>query len=70
MNSLSNLESLWEDLLSRQSERVLLAFCSLATEEQSAIVAHLQRMASETGWHSEQQRSASAALTILKGHIE
>jgi hypothetical protein len=70
MNDLSNLETLWENLLSRQSERVILAFSCLAAEEQSEIVAHLQRMSSEAGWHSEQQKSASAALTILKDNIE
>ncbi len=65
MNELSNLESLWDRILSRQPESVNAAYGTLSPEEQDAIITHLKRMATETDWHPEQQKSAKAALTIL-----
>ncbi len=59
------LELLWEDLLSRQTERVRAAFAGLLPAEQKAVLAHLQRMSDEAGWHPEQRRSAQAALQAL-----
>jgi hypothetical protein len=59
------LEILWDGLLSRQDERVRAAFASLNTSEQQAVLAHLQRMSSEAGWHLEQRISAEAALRAL-----
>jgi hypothetical protein len=61
----ANLEILWELLLSRQPEEVLKAFNRLTRQEQVAVTAHLQRMATEIGWHPEQRRSALAALAAL-----
>lgn len=66
MDNLPDLESIWENLLSRQPELVISTYNSLSSEEQNAVLAHLHRMASEAGWHSEQQKSAAAALRILK----
>jgi hypothetical protein len=62
-----DLELLWDHLLSRQPELVRQAFQSLQPGEQAAVLQHLQRMASEDGWHPEQRRSAQAALTALQG---
>ena len=63
----SDLESLWESLLSRQPEQVRTAFASLNAAERSAVLAHLRRMAEEPGWHPEQCKSAAAALDALRG---
>jgi hypothetical protein len=59
------LEALWDDLLSRQPERVQVAYGSLAADDQLVVLAHLERMASEDGWQPEQRRSARAALRAL-----
>jgi hypothetical protein len=59
------LETLWDRLLSRQPEQVREAFDSLAPGEQAAVRAHLERMASEPGWHPQQRASAQAALAVL-----
>ncbi len=60
------LEELWENLLSRQPELIRPVFMCLAVEEQREVIAHLQRMSSEAGWHIEQCRSAEAALAALQ----
>jgi hypothetical protein len=61
-----DLEALWENLLSRQPDRVRAAFAGLSADERSAVLAHLQRMAEEPGWHPEQRKSAAAALKALE----
>ena len=58
----SNIENLWDHLLSCQPELIEAAYLSLARQEQQDVLAHLQRMVSETGWHPEQIASAQAAL--------
>ena len=70
MNDLNELESLWDQILSHQAASVQAAFNSLSAEEKAAIVSHLKRMASETGWHPEQRKSARSALTILNEDID
>lgn len=70
MDDLSNLETLWDKLLSRQKNLVLSAFTSLSLEERGAVIKHLKSMSAEHGLHSEQQKSAKAALTILEEYIE
>jgi hypothetical protein len=59
------LEILWDSLLSREPERVRSAYRELSEAEQTAVAAHLQRMAAEEGWHPEQRASALAALQAL-----
>lgn len=61
-----NLEDLWDALLSRQPEQVRLAFRSLEPDLQRSVLAHLQRMTSEPGWHPEQRLSAQSALEALQ----
>jgi hypothetical protein len=61
----TDLEALWEALLSRQAGAVRAAFQTLNAEQRLAVLEHLQRMASEPGWHPEQRRSAQAALAAL-----
>jgi hypothetical protein len=59
------IEEFWNDILSRNAERTLKAFSTLNVNEQQSIYIHLQRMASEPGWHIEQVLSAQAALRVL-----
>ena len=61
-----NLEDLWDALLSRQPEQVRIAFRSLEPDLQRSVLAHLQRMTSKPGWHTEQRLSAQAALEALQ----
>ena len=65
----SNIENLWDHLLSRQPELIQAAFQSLAPQEQRDVLAHLQRMVSEAGWHPEQIASAQAALDSIQGKL-
>jgi hypothetical protein len=60
------LETLWDDLLSRDQELVRAAFGTLSAEEQKSVLAHLQRMVNEPGWQPEQRLSALAALDALE----
>ncbi len=65
MNDEDFLENLWRDLLSRDAVKVQEAFSHLETQEQQAILKHLERMEVEDGWHPEQRASARAALEAL-----
>jgi hypothetical protein len=65
--NLDPIEDLWDGLLSRQPELVRAAFSSLDLAERAAVLAHLQRIVSEAGWHPEQRLSAQAALDALEG---
>jgi hypothetical protein len=60
------LELFWNAMLSRVPERARSAYATLDVEEKQAVLAHLQRMTSEPGWHPEQVRSAQAALEALQ----
>ena len=60
------LEALWDEILSRQPERVRAAFTSLPQADQKNLLTHLERMATETGWHAKQRKSARAALKALR----
>ena len=59
------LEDLWDALLSREPGQVRKAFAGLDEGERLAVRAHLQRMATQPGWHREQRISAQAALEAL-----
>jgi hypothetical protein len=63
---LNSLEALWENLLSRQAERVQGAFATLDGEERQVVLAHLRAMATEPGWQPEQSLSAQEALKFLE----
>ena len=66
MDNQANFETLWDNLLSRQPERVKAAFSSLDPPSQEYVETDLQSMATEEGWHPEQRKSARAALKYLK----
>lgn len=61
----SGFEYLWETLLSREPDRILLAYESLQPDQKIAILEHLQKMVSESGWQPEQRNSAQAALDAI-----
>jgi hypothetical protein len=65
MDAPGAVEQLWDNLLSRQLERVRKAYRSLDKDEQVAVLAHLRKMESEPGWHPEQRTSAIVALEAL-----
>lgn len=67
---LDPLELIWDNLLSRQADYIRPTFASLSEQDQQTVLAHLQRMATEPGWHPEQQISAKAALEVLTGTIQ
>lgn len=59
------LEVLWNKILSRNAKQVRAAYASLDPASQTEVLQHLQRMATEDGWHPEQRKSAEAALAAL-----
>ncbi len=59
------LQTFWDNLLSRQRERILDTFNSLNEDDRQAVLIHLQRMVDEPDWHPEQRVSALAALDAL-----
>ncbi len=61
----NQLETLWDDLLSRQPERVRAAYASLNVHERKVVLEHIERMAREAGWQPEQRLSAKIALEAL-----
>lgn len=65
-DSLTDLESLWDRLLSREPGMIQSAFTALPAAEQAAVLQHLRRMAVEDGWHPEQRLSAEAALHSIQ----
>lgn len=60
-----DIEILWEDLLSQQSNRIRAAFDLLTPAEQVKILQHLRRMTTDQGWHPAQVAAARTALEIL-----
>ncbi len=59
------LEQLWDNLLSRQPDRIQSAYATLDTHNQKAVLAHLNRMVKEPGWQPEQRLSAKAAIKVI-----
>jgi hypothetical protein len=61
----SFLEKAWDDLLSRDTDRIKSRFRALDPQSQKTVMEHLQKMVSESGWHPEQVVSATFALQTL-----
>lgn len=59
------LELFWAEMLSREAERVVAAWQTLAADEQQAVWNHLERMVTEPDWSEPQRLSAQAALAAL-----
>lgn len=62
----SSHEQAWESILSRNPEAIRKAFSRLDEPARQAVLAHLRKMVTESGWHPEQVISAQAALEALK----
>ena len=60
------LEQFWNEILSRHPDKVRAAYADLDIKAKQAVLTHLESMASESGWHPEQVRSAQAALAALR----
>ncbi len=61
----SYLEKAWDDLLSRDADRINNRFRALDPQSQKTVMEHLQKMISESGWHIEQVLSAQVAVQTL-----
>jgi len=59
------LEKTWNAILSRDKAQIIRAFNALDQESRQAVVNHLQKMSSESGWHPEQAKSARSALQAI-----
>jgi len=64
------LDQLWDNLLSRQPDLIRAAFASLDISSQKAVLTHLHRMVSDSGWQPEQKNSAEAAIHALADQSE
>lgn len=60
-----DLDAFWEALLSEDPAQIRAAWTQLDPAECQAVLAHLQQMATESGWSLPQQRSAATALQVL-----
>ena len=63
---MSVLETIWENLLSRDAQKTRAVFLSLDEPSRREVLAHLQAMTSAAGWHANQELSARAALQALE----
>ena len=61
-----DIEALWDELLSRQPERIKAAYRLLSQPEREAVFDHLGRMTNDEGWQPEQRLSARIALRALE----
>jgi hypothetical protein len=59
------IEEVWEQLLSRNPERIRKAYSELDPKSQKSVLEHLKKMVIEEGWHPAQRASAQAALQAL-----
>ena len=65
-NAVLSPEELWDAILSRETGRIHETWHALNQEERSSLLAHLERMVSEDGWHPEQVISARCALEAIR----
>jgi hypothetical protein len=63
---ISSPEELWDAILSRESVCISKAWQGLTPEERDTLLAHLERMTGEDGWHPEQVTSAQFALDTIR----
>ena len=61
----SFLEQAWDDLLSREPDKISRRYKSLDQDSRLTVKQHLQKMISEEGWHPEQALSAQSALDVI-----
>lgn len=63
---MKSIESLWDEILSRDPMRIMKIFEEISHKDQKAVVDHLFIMTTEDGWHTAQRQSAQIALQIIK----
>lgn len=56
---------LWEGLLSADEDLILDIYVQLDENQGENVMSHLQKMATEEGWHPAQRESAQIALTTI-----
>jgi hypothetical protein len=61
-----SVEQLWDNLLSREIEKIKSSFQHLNQSDRIAVIEHLNRMTTEDGWHPEQKNSAQIALQAIE----
>lgn len=66
MEDPDSLQNFWENLLSCNPAQIQSVFMALDPTSRDAVIAHLQRMTSEPGWHPAQVESARAALRTIQ----
>ncbi|HEX2981454.1 MAG TPA: hypothetical protein VHO48_14400 [Anaerolineaceae bacterium] len=64
------IQDFWDNLLSEEPERIRAAYATVEEALRPAVLAHLQRMVSEDGWHPQQRASARAALDALQSETD
>lgn len=64
--NLDPIQLFWDNLLSRNPARIKSAFSTLDEDSKQAVIEHLKKMISESGWHPEQVKSAQIAINILQ----
>lgn len=62
---MENKELFWENLLSRDSEKITTAWHMLPEDYRKDIRDHLVSMVTELDWQPEQVKSAEAALDVI-----
>ncbi|MHC1783353.1 MAG: hypothetical protein AB9891_11480 [Anaerolineaceae bacterium] len=62
----SSAEQFWDNLLSRDPDKILEAFQSLHVSSRPSVLQHLRVMVTEEGWQLEQIASAQVALAVLQ----
>jgi hypothetical protein len=62
---LTELDDLWEALLSEDPARIRQVWGDVTDAEAQAIIAHLTRMRDEDGWSDGQRAAAATALQVL-----
>jgi hypothetical protein len=65
-NNHLSVEQLWDNLLSREIEKIKSSFQHLNQSDRIAVIEHLNRMTTEDGWHPEQNKSAQIALQAIE----
>lgn len=60
------IERIWNEILSREPERIQTTFKKLPSREKVAVRAHLIKITTESGWHPPQIESAQIALKAIK----
>jgi hypothetical protein len=60
----------WEMILSRRPGVIRVAYNRLYIKEQKAVLDHLRRMTSASGWQPGQRESAQVALKVISELVE